>query len=59
MPTHATQSKWDRADTAGAEPDSVASVESYRIDGGVVFYDAFNPLAWVETTQTVRLADLR
>jgi hypothetical protein len=24
----------------------------------VVFYDAENPLAWVETTQAVRLTDL-
>jgi hypothetical protein len=41
-----------------AEPDGVATVESYEVDGGVVFYDAENPLAWVETTETVALSDL-
>lgn len=40
-----------------AEPDGVATVESYEVDGGVVFYDAENPLAWVETSETVRLRE--
>ncbi|MEA1931286.1 DUF7331 family protein [Halohasta litorea] len=56
MSTHVDDTQWDRADAA--EPDGVETVESYEVDGGVVFYDAENPLAWVETTQAVRLTDL-
>jgi len=44
--------------TDAAEPAGVATVESYEVDGGVVFYDAENPLAWVETTRAVSLSDL-
>ncbi|MFW5978056.1 MAG: DUF7331 family protein [Halohasta sp.] len=56
MSTHVDDRQWDRADAS--EPDGVATVESYEVDGGVVFYDAENPLAWVETSQTVMLSDL-
>jgi len=34
-----------------------AEVEAYEDDGNVVFFDAANPLAWVEASRTVRLAD--
>ncbi len=34
------------------------TVESYETDDGVVFYDAENPLAWVETTRTLSLEEL-
>lgn len=44
--------------TETADPDGVETVESYEVDGGMVFYDAENPLAWVETTETVALSDL-
>jgi len=54
MSTYADES--GRADAA--EPTGVATVESYEVDGGVVFYDAENPLAWVETTQAVTLSEL-
>jgi len=40
-----------------AEPAGTATVESYEIEDGVVFYDAENPLAWVETTRTLSLAE--
>jgi len=56
MPPHADNTQPNRMETA--EPDGVATVESYEVDGGVVFYDAENPLAWVETTETVALSDL-
>ena len=56
MSTHAEDTQWDRADAS--EPAGVATVESYEVDGGVVFYDAENPLAWVETSQAVTLTDL-
>jgi len=56
MATHADDGRWDR--TERSEPAEIATVESYEVDDGVVFYDAENPLAWVETTQAVALSDL-
>ena len=56
MATHADDARWDR--TERSEPAEIATVESYEVDDGVVFYDAENPLAWVETTQAVALSDL-
>lgn len=44
--------------TRRGEPDSIATVESYETDGSVVFYDAQNPLAWVETTRSLRLEEV-
>ncbi|NGM71491.1 hypothetical protein G6M89_21320 [Natronolimnobius sp. AArcel1] len=41
-----------------SEPEGVETIESYEIDDGVVFYDAENPLAWVETSQTLTLEDV-
>ena len=57
MSTHVDKRQWDRSD-APTEPEGVATVESYEVDGGVVFYDAENPLAWVETTRAVKLSEL-
>jgi len=37
--------------------DPVESVEAYREDDVVVLYDADNPLAWVEASESVTLAD--
>lgn len=34
------------------------SIESYETEDGVVFYDAENPLAWVETSRTLTLSEL-
>ncbi|RQG90371.1 hypothetical protein EA462_08915 [Natrarchaeobius halalkaliphilus] len=39
-------------------PKGTATIETYEIDDGVVFYDAENPLAWVETSETIPLAEL-
>ncbi|SDK26424.1 MULTISPECIES: DUF7331 family protein [Natronorubrum] len=41
-----------------SEPEGTATVESYETEDGVVFYDAENPLAWVETSQTLTLTEL-
>lgn len=41
------------------ERDGVATIEVYATDDGVVFYDAENPLAWVEATVACALEDLR
>jgi len=38
-------------------PESVASIESYETEDGVVFYDADNPLAWMEAGRTLPLDD--
>ena len=44
--------------TRPADSDAVdAEVEVYEDDGNVVLFDADNPLAWVEASRTVRLAD--
>ncbi len=40
------------------DDDRLETVESYETDDGVVFYDAENPLAWVETTRTLSLEEL-
>lgn len=40
------------------EPAGTATIESYETDDGVVFYDAENPLAWVETSRAIVLSDL-
>ncbi|ELY76046.1 hypothetical protein C486_18539 [Natrinema gari JCM 14663] len=47
----------DRSEPS-SEPAGTATIESYETDDGVVFYDAQNPLAWVETSRTLTLADL-
>jgi len=60
MSNDADSEQWDRADASRPEQqetEGVSTVEAYEIDGGVVFYDAENPLAWVETTTTVQLSE--
>ncbi|QSW98565.1 DUF7331 family protein [Haloterrigena alkaliphila] len=48
--------------TDRSEPRSdhqgTATIESYETEDGVVFYDAENPLAWVETSRTLTLTEL-
>ncbi|MXV62415.1 hypothetical protein GS429_10135 [Natronorubrum sp. JWXQ-INN-674] len=41
-----------------SEPEGTQTIESYETEDGVVFYDAENPLAWVETSQTFTLEEL-
>lgn len=45
------------ADAPRSELAGTETIESYEIDDGVVFYDAENPLAWVETSQTLPLKE--
>ena len=48
----------DRADDLRSEPalpDAVRTTETYETEEGTVFYDAQNPLAWVQTDTTVKL----
>jgi len=44
--------------TERTEPRGTDTIESYETDGRIVFYDAENPLAWVETSRTLRLDEL-
>jgi hypothetical protein len=39
------------------EDESVARVEAYDDEDGVVLYDAENPLAWIQAKSTVRVQD--
>jgi len=51
----------DRADDLRSEPalpDAVQTTETYETEEGTVFYDAQNPLAWVQTDTTVLLTEL-
>jgi len=46
---------------SGVNPDeaveAVETVEAYEDDGRTVLYDAENPLAWVEASEAVTLAE--
>jgi hypothetical protein len=51
----------DRSDelrSAPALPDAVQTTETYETDEGTVFYDAQNPLAWVQTDTAMSLQDV-
>ncbi|SFS71699.1 DUF7331 family protein [Halostagnicola kamekurae] len=45
------------ADAPRSELTGTETIESYEIEDGVVFYDAENPLAWVETSRTLPLKE--
>jgi hypothetical protein len=60
MTDHVDSERTDRSptrDAAVGEASGLDDVESYEVDGGVVFYDPQNPLAWVETSRTLQLKD--
>ena len=40
-----------------ALPEAVQTTETYETEEGTVFYDAQNPLAWVQTDVTVALKE--
>lgn len=44
-------------DEESVETDRVESVESYETESGTVLYDAGNPLAWIESTVTIPIAE--
>ena len=41
-----------------ALPAAVESTETYQTDDGTVFYDAENPLAWLQTADPVVLHEV-
>jgi len=50
-------------DSAGERPepvvaDAVETTESYQTEEGVVFYDAENPLAWMQAAEVVDLDEV-
>ena len=45
-------------DTEPVVADAVATTESYDTDDGVVFYDAENPLAWIQTTLVFEISEV-
>lgn len=51
----------DGLEAQGGEPSApgTETVEAYEVDDGVVLYDAENPLAWVEASTAVVLAEAR
>ena len=40
-----------------ALPEAVQTTETYETEEGTVFYDAQNPLAWVQSTDAVPITD--
>ncbi|WP_435195607.1 DUF7331 family protein [Natronomonas sp. EA1] len=60
MPNKDAPSDGERSGASRPEPamsDAVSTTEVYETDEGVVFYDAEHPLAWIQTSKTVRLTD--
>ncbi len=57
MSDHADDERWDSTDATCSENDSAGTetIETYEDNGSVVFYDAENPLAWMQSRQTVQL----
>jgi hypothetical protein len=49
----------DEQTQAEREPavEGVGSIETYETNDGVVFYDAENPLAWLEANETCSLRE--
>jgi hypothetical protein len=61
MSTNADANELERAADQRAGPDVPAAVETtetYQTDDGTVFYDAENPIAWIQTDEPLRLADV-
>ena len=52
-----TPQRSDGESGSADEDESVARVEAYDDEDGVVLYDAENPLAWIQAKRTVRVQD--
>lgn len=57
MTNHAPDGDEQQADTRESAGAEMGSIETYETNDGVVFYDAENPLAWLEANETDSLAD--
>jgi hypothetical protein len=62
MSDHGKSERWGSPGEERPEPerpDGVDTVERYDVDGGIVFYDPENPLAWVEATRSIHLSEIQ
>lgn len=59
MPDHHADSVDPEASCGEPTFPDTGTVETYEADGSVVFYDAEQPLAWIEASTAVALADAR
>jgi len=57
MSEHAPIDEADAEMELPAAESSRDSVEVYEADEGTVFYDAQNPLAWLQSSQAVTLSE--
>jgi hypothetical protein len=58
MSDRADEGQGDSTGTGRPEHvDGSETVEAYEVENGVVFYDAENPLAWMEASSTVLLQE--
>lgn len=59
MPDTDTTAETDSAERAPqpAVIEAIRSTESYEVSEGVVFYDAENPLAWMQADHVVDLEE--
>ncbi|MFC7075708.1 MULTISPECIES: DUF7331 family protein [Haloarcula] len=51
----------DRSEQLRSEPalpDAIQTTETYEVDNGTVFYDAQNPLAWLQSDVTMPLDEI-
>jgi hypothetical protein len=61
MSTNVNADELERAADTREGPDLPAAVEAtetYQTDDGTVFYDAENPIAWIQADEPVRLAEV-
>lgn len=52
---HAATGQWDSATSQAVQQRGAETIERYETENGVVFFDAHNPLAWVEAAETLSL----
>jgi hypothetical protein len=57
MPDPDTETERDSTGSP-PEPVGVATTESYETDEGVVFYDAENPIAWIQSDGAIDLDEV-
>jgi hypothetical protein len=57
LTNHASDGDEQQADDRESAGEEMGSIETYETNDGVVFYDAENPLAWVEANETCSLQE--
>jgi hypothetical protein len=60
MSDHAdVDAEWGTDRSPPTEPAGADTVEAYETEDGVVFYDAENPLAWLQASESASIEDVR